>query len=227
MSHKLSQQRNEIKRRRLKVAMMYTEGLTLGQIADKLEVAEGTITKDMRDIRAYWLEKASLEMSERKAEELAKLDRVESEAWAAWQRSKESKTTISEKFEDMRAPEPDDEEYRAKKRKGGKPVYVPFKKITEKKTGERDGDPRYLEVIERCVTMRLRVLGMLKSDNTINNNIQINWGDMFGEPEPEVDVLTEKVAKLPKRASEIIEIEVTDTKKKEKIEVSNDTQDDS
>lgn len=50
-------------------------------------VSLSTVKRDLEAVRLMWVESAAKELALHKAEQLAKLDMLESEAWAAWRRS--------------------------------------------------------------------------------------------------------------------------------------------
>ena len=76
-----------ILRRRRAVADLYLQGWTQTGIAEELGVAQPTVCDDLRRIRAEWRDSAVRDFDEARQLELMKLDRIEREAWSAWQRS--------------------------------------------------------------------------------------------------------------------------------------------
>ncbi len=125
--------------RRKQVANLYLQGgLLHHQIAEKLGVSRPTITMDLKAIMDQWRAEARADIGEVTGRELAKLDIMEAEAWAAWERSKnEAVSTTKEKIVG------DKQSTKASERREG-----------------RDGDPRYMTIIIGCMERRAKLLGL-------------------------------------------------------------------
>jgi hypothetical protein len=124
-------------------------------IADKLGISQATVSRDLETIVQGWKAEAVSDMDEIKAKELAKLDALEVEAYAAWQASKgESQKKV---VEDRPG------------KSGGK-----FAKI---ETQQSDGDPRFLQALLAIQDRRAKILGFdvpVKFDGTVTNKATIN-----------------------------------------------------
>ena len=79
----------EMTRRRQLVADLYVRGWNQVSIAQEVGVGQPTISTDLKAIRREWRESTVRDFDTARAVELRKLDRVEREAWAAWERSQE------------------------------------------------------------------------------------------------------------------------------------------
>ena len=73
--------------RRQKVADLYLQGWTQARIGEHFGLNQKTISNDLTRIRQEWRESAIRDFDEAREIELRKLDRIEREAWAAWERS--------------------------------------------------------------------------------------------------------------------------------------------
>jgi hypothetical protein len=122
--------------RRAEVAEMYCRCYTQVQLAERFGVALSTIENDLRIIRRRWIERQERGFEEAVATQLEKLDRLEREAWDAWDRSRQPKT-------------------KTVMRQGDAGSKTGTKAITE-----RDGNPRYLEQIQKCLAQRAKLLGL-------------------------------------------------------------------
>jgi hypothetical protein len=71
----------EIERDRVRIADLYLKGWSQAKIAVDLGVSRQQIGYDLKAIRKQWLESSLLDFNARKAQELAKLDRLEEYAW--------------------------------------------------------------------------------------------------------------------------------------------------
>jgi hypothetical protein len=125
----------DIVRRRDRVADLYVQGLTQCAIAEELGVHQPTVCDDLKKIQRQWRESTVRNFDEAKEMELQKLDRVEREAWAAWERSQ--KPAQSTTVEGDGTP-----------------------KRSRKTISQRNGDPRYLDTVLKCVAARRAILGL-------------------------------------------------------------------
>ena len=122
----------------------YVRGDSQRTIAERLgglrayRVSHQTICNDIEAILDRWRQATVQNVDELKAQELAKINTIEREAWRAWERSiGKSERTLAEK------------------RTGEKP-------------GERSqivretlvGDPRFLEKVQWCINKRCEILGL-------------------------------------------------------------------
>lgn len=124
--------------RRQQVAARYIRGEYQSTIARDLGLTQAQISYDLKAIRAEWLQSTLRDFDALKGEQLAKVDAVETEAWAAWERSKQAReVTITEASEGTR----------------------PGRKATMRKEGQA-GDPRFLAEIGKCVDRRCAILGI-------------------------------------------------------------------
>jgi hypothetical protein len=121
--------------RRKQVAEMYLRGQTQWEIARQVGVNQAQVSRDLKVLRREWLGSALQDYDARKAQELAKIDQVEQEAWAAWKRSQEPVEII-----------------KASTDGNGKRV--------EKTTKGQCGDPRFLQVIADCIRRRGDIVGL-------------------------------------------------------------------
>jgi len=137
------------------VADMYLRAKTQMEIAEHLNtthypdrpLSRQQIGYDIRILIGRWQKGAERKIDERKAEELARIDRLEREYWDAWERSKlDAESSVTEKIEGR------DVRLKAQMRKEG-----------------QTGDPRYLAGVQWCIQARREILGIdapKKSDIT-------------------------------------------------------------
>ncbi len=121
--------------RRQQVADLYLQGWTQVAIGEHLGVAQPTICDDLKHIRHEWRESTIRDFDAARDLELRKLDRVEREAWAAWERSQ--KPIQSAVVNGDGAGQP-----------------------ARKSMKSRHGDLRALEIILKCGTSRRAMLGL-------------------------------------------------------------------
>ena len=134
----------EVTARRQQVAERYLRGEYQSTIAQAFGVSQAQISKDLAAIRAAWLASAVRDFDLARAQELAKIDAVESEYWQAWERSKKDKETENLEGDgtiDLRTQKPK------------------VTKITKRKEGQ-SGNPAYLAGILSCIDKRCQILGL-------------------------------------------------------------------
>ena len=112
---------------------------TQAEIGRHLGLSRQQVGYDLAAVRREWLRCAVADFDARRAEELARVDRLGREYWDAWEASKrERQTSTTEQTTDA-----DGERLRAGIRKA-----------------EQTGDPRYLYGVERCIEQRAKLLGL-------------------------------------------------------------------
>jgi predicted transcriptional regulator len=84
----------QIAQRRQQVAELYTKGWFQTAIARELSISQPTVCQDLQAIRKQWRESAIRDFDAARELELQKLDRVEREAWAAWERSQQPAQSV-------------------------------------------------------------------------------------------------------------------------------------
>ena len=157
---KLEQQellaRSELKREedRAQITELYLQGVQIAEIARKMGRSFKAVQLDLEVVRRRWLTSQVRDFERAKAEELAKINRIEQEAWEAWMRSKNKRT-------------------RTRSQRTKKPVLVMVDEINSQEqertertiltveTNEQVGDPRFMSQMAWCVEMRSKILGIL------------------------------------------------------------------
>lgn len=145
--------RSEIQRERdlVEVARMYLRGETQQAITDELNrryyttdpLSRQAIGYDIKVLITRWRHAAFRDINERKAEELARIDALEREYWTAWENSLnqfESKIIKG----------------KGKAGTGAGPETMEQTTRTE----DRNGDPRYLQGVQWCISKRCEILGI-------------------------------------------------------------------
>jgi hypothetical protein len=130
---------DQIARDRAEIARLYLQRRTQAEIAAQLGMSRQQVGYDLGAVRQGWLESSLTDFNARKAEELARIDRLEREYWDAWEASqRERETSTTEQTSDD-----DGQRMRASLRKVG-----------------QTGDPRYLAGVQSCIEQRCRLLGL-------------------------------------------------------------------
>ncbi len=125
---------------RAKIAQLYLQRRPISEIASAIERSRVTVMSDLKAIRAQWFESSQEAVGKRKAEELARIDRIELVAWEGYERSikiREITKTVLEQ--------------------GG---LGRLKTKAESRKEALIGDPRWLDKVAWCVEQRAKILGL-------------------------------------------------------------------
>lgn len=79
--------KHEMLRRHQQVADLYEQAYTQTAIGERLGIPQATVSRDLKWVRGEWRASAVRDFDAARELELHKIDRVEREAWAAWDRS--------------------------------------------------------------------------------------------------------------------------------------------
>ena len=160
----------QLARDRRRIADLYLKGWLQVDIADELELSQSTISNDIKALQGKWLRSALVDFNEAKAQELAKIDRLERKYWEAWGRSCEDAETV--------------------RQEGGK---TGVDKIVKTAKGQA-GDPRFLAGVQWCIERRCKILGIdapvrqeLNVDGAVEHTITEIVVEMPPEDEPVAD----------------------------------------
>jgi hypothetical protein len=145
-------QQFQLLERRKAFATRYLHGESQYAIARALEVGQATISRDLATVREEWRKSAQLDIADRVAQEIAKLDALEREYYKAWERSCLPKT-----IRGVRARSA------GKRGADGKPLEASEKLFREE---IRDGNAGFLQGVERCILRRCELLGLLQRPGT-------------------------------------------------------------
>lgn len=144
-------------------ANLWAKGYDYDEISRRTGVTVTAVSLRIKEVLELWKTSASRDYGERLAIELAKLDRVEAEAWDAWERSKEDAVSTKRMVQKAlrKAADGDD----------GDKELVTIGKMLERVSKGRVGDPTYLKIVQSCVLDRCKLLGVVKElhvNNTSN-----------------------------------------------------------
>lgn len=135
--------------RRKRVAESYLRGQTQWEIARAEKVDQKQISRDLAKIRDEWKARYAAVYDERVAEQCAKIDRIEAEAWAGWERSQKDEETLKA------------ETIRGRVSKDGDAL--PDMQKSSKSARGQAGDEGFLSRVAWCIEMRLKLIGALKN----------------------------------------------------------------
>jgi hypothetical protein len=128
--------KHEIEKRRTEVARLYGRNQTQSDFARKLGISRSAIAKDLIALHQEWKKERIGDREDWINRELRRIDQTERWAQNAWHRSKKEYTKRTAKTDGQK------------------------KNLGILQTENRDGDPRFLEIILRCVNSRIELLGL-------------------------------------------------------------------
>lgn len=118
---------------------MYLRGIPQMQIAGKLTVSQQQVSRDLQVIQRRWRESVIIDFNEAKQKELSRIDILEREAWDAFERSRTERSRT----------------------KTGKKTGIDGDSTEAHLEREnRDGDPRFMDIILKCIAQRSAILGI-------------------------------------------------------------------
>jgi hypothetical protein len=127
---------SQLARDRRKIADLYLQGWLQTDIAEELGMSQATISNDIKALQAEWVASAKVDFATARAQELAKIDRLEREYWHGWVRSCEDAEQITQEGTSENVS-----------------------KIKRTRKGQA-GDTRFLQGIQWCVERRCKILGV-------------------------------------------------------------------
>lgn len=163
------------------IADLYLKKTPLNVIAKQIGISNATITRDVKLLVARWRKSALSSIDDKIQIELESINKTEAEAWEAWERSKLNKEKRVDKVNAVHA--------KMSKAISSREGVVPgTEKLIEtiKSSEGQYGDPRFLEVIAKCIERRCKLMGLDKPEK-----LQIE-----GKPTFEV-ILTDETAAKP------------------------------
>lgn len=135
----------------VQITELYLRGKYQSEIAKILGLSQGMISQDLKVIQRRWRESTTMNLDEAKAKELARLDELEREFWAAWEASKTERTQA-----------------RQEKNNAGATVKASMMKE------QRDGNPAFLAGVMGCIDRRCKLLGLDAATKTQNLNVDLS-----------------------------------------------------
>lgn len=130
---------DQILKDREEIARLYLQRWTQAEIGRKLGLSRQQVGYDLEAVRQEWLQSSLVNFNALKAEQLARIDRLEAVHWEAWEASKKPReTTLSEQTDGG----------------DGKRVRAQIRKE------DQYGDPRFLAGVQACIKQRCDILGL-------------------------------------------------------------------
>jgi predicted DNA-binding protein YlxM (UPF0122 family) len=155
----------QIERDRQTIMELACKGWSMQKIADYLEVSKTTVHRELGVVKQAWLDSTIEDRSLYVKQELQRLSMVESEYWAAWERSQSPQTTLTES--DI-APE-DAIEAQMNEAIGGSSALK-----LSKRTQTTAGNPQFLGGVVKVIETRSKLLGLFPDGSTAGSQLQMS-----------------------------------------------------
>ncbi len=147
MPRRLNLSPAEHARLRKQIGDLYLRGTTQVEIAAALRVSQATVSRELEWWQKRWEKEHVADLHKARLRELAKIDRLEVAAHAAWERSQQDAETRHAETTSGRAT------------KDGDPL--PDLTKASKTFKGQCGDPRFLERVAWCIDQRCKILGLI------------------------------------------------------------------
>lgn len=129
--------------RRQEMIQLYRDGFTQQYIADQMGCTRENIAMQLKRVRIEWLSQSLIDLAERMAVEESQIVEVQNKAVLAWYKSCTPKVKRTEKVKD------------------GEEGQETEHSVTDE---NQCGDPRYLEVMLKCIERRCKLFGISTED---------------------------------------------------------------
>jgi hypothetical protein len=150
----------QAERDRVEIARLYLRGDIQQDITDEINrkyypdnpLSRQQISYDIRLMIDRWVKASNNHVDQKKAVELAKIDRLENEYWDAWERSRENaEIEVTEQIGSRAKPDKD---------KPGEIVITPERIKKYKRVEGQSGNPAFLAGVMSCINKRCELLGL-------------------------------------------------------------------
>ena len=121
---------------RSEIGRLYLSKKTQAEIGAIVGLTQQAISLHLKALQKEWVESANKDFDLSRATELARIDNLESKAHTEWQASREDKTT--ETIE----------------------TALEVETKTQIKKQSQYGDPRFLDIVLKCISKRCEILGL-------------------------------------------------------------------
>ena len=141
---------------RIDIARLYVQGYSSTYIAHWMSenrdytLSLSVISNDIINIIQEWQEQYLPDVNRMKATELARIDSLIQEAWKGWFKSQDEKETT----------ETEHTAQETKAQIGKVPVPIFEETKSKRKAENRDGDYKFLELIDKLIGRRCKILGL-------------------------------------------------------------------
>lgn len=124
-----------IAKRRKEISELLLKGYAQAEVASKLNIAQSTVSEESKKIMVAWRQSTIRDFDAARGMEVAKLERIERESWAGYERSQQPfQSATTEGEQGMQK--------------------------AKRTIRHQNGDPRFLAIILQCQERRAKLLGL-------------------------------------------------------------------
>lgn len=190
--------------RREQVAQLYLQGWAQFPIAQRLGIAQQTVSDDLQIIRREWLDSRQQSYDEKMIKELIGIEMQESQLWEAWYRSCQLETvrTVTSKKQLQEIDTSTNKRKRGRKKSTDdrETAMVIVEENEKTVTRQGIGDPRFMSEITRLRELRCKLLGLLEDEKPTSPIVNI-WQQLqemhFDRDRDEIEDRITAVKQLP------------------------------
>lgn len=136
--------------------MLLQKGMSARRIAKEFGLSASSVRRDIKALRAEWKRERLQDHDAWVARQLAELSMTQRAAWDGWQRSLQP--TSKRSMRSKGVTKKPDQQHGGKVQVSAGDV-LQFEQLSREES--TSGDPRFLEIVERCITSRSKLLGLL------------------------------------------------------------------
>jgi hypothetical protein len=144
----------QTEQRKAELSKLMVRGYSVRGAAKEIGIDSTTCFELMNDIRREWVAEKISNTSELMAQQLAKLDELEQQAWEGWTRSLKDEVT--------------------RKRKRSKDANDAIEQTVEKAFKGQCGDSSFLNTIGKCIAERNKLLGLYPTQAGGGATVNVN-----------------------------------------------------
>lgn len=153
-----------------RVADLYLKGKAFRTIGELVGVSLAQVQRDLALCKREWAKATSTTIQTLAGKELARLDRIEAEAWRAWERSQAKQVERSKEVTQS------DTGHTTKNLKRSK---------------QGAGDPAFLQIALGCVNQRIRLMELLKTSEGDGDDVVIDAVEVIVRNREEAQAMLE------------------------------------
>lgn len=165
------------------IADLYLKGNSIRKIAEIMGLSKSIVSSDLTKLYDKWKERTMRDIGEIKGRELAKLEKIETELWSLFEKSKDDSVRTMTKVSGKATVTKDEKGNIIGKSPSAERIETVQKNI---------GDAKILDSISKVVEQKCRLLGLEKIKVEVSGSIETEQLKKMSDEE--LDALIEKIA---------------------------------
>jgi DNA-binding transcriptional ArsR family regulator len=165
------------------IADLYLKGNSIRKIAEIMGLSKSIVSSDLTKLYDKWKERTMRDIGEIKGRELAKLEKIETELWVLFEKSKDDSVRTMTKVSGKATVTKDEKGNIIGKSPSAERIETVQKNI---------GDAKILDSISKVVEQKCRLLGLEKIKVEVSGSIETEQLKKMSDEE--LDALIERIA---------------------------------